>query len=774
MHGPDIRGALLPLQRGVAAQQGHGLASRLSNGMLSLLSPQGHNARLTILLFHKLPLLADPLTPTEPVFAQFEHILDFLKQHATVLPLSEAAGALARGKLPKKAVSITFDDGYDEWLTTVSPALRARDMHATFFVTTEQLNGPALWHERIIAAVRALPDTGALLPYGFGGFSDLRQAGSRIRLISELQERLKYAPLPERLGAIEMIEAQARSPLVWPKPFDRESVRQLHSQGFEIGGHTISHPILNECSDRQATQEIAGCKDELEAIIGGTVQTFAYPNGRPSKDYDGRHVAMVRACGYKAAVATSGGAARQGSDIFQLPRFTPWGVTNERIALQLARNLVSPERKAAVGMPAASPAEDNARPTAVRCLMVASTFSPLDGDSARVYETLCRHMPPGSVRVLTAHTSYASGREIEGWREHDAAAPFPVDRIALLRPLMQPPPANIAVSAARLALQDMALYASVLVAAAGLVRRHDINVVCVGELVAGSWLGIALKKIFGTRLVIYVHGDEIRTAADGRLHGNRRREFLDAADKVIAVSSAACDLLTQQMGLGAEQVSLVPHGVDTERYAPGERDPELVRRYGLVHRKAVLVMNPPAAGPGAGATTQAMSRVLVQRPDAHFLVVAGSLEGAALEQLFVRENLAGHVTLADLADDPDMARHLKSCELVLAPNPVGTGGQADAVVLALRQAGACGKPVVGVRGESAPEWLADGQSGFLVHGESADEIAAGIADRMLRILDDEALARCLGARGLEMARRSSTQAVASQFVQICERLLRQR
>ena len=50
------------------------------------------------------------------------------------------------------------------------------------FVTTEQLEGPALWHERIIAAVRALPDTGAQLPYGFGGFGNLRlmtSAGSR-------------------------------------------------------------------------------------------------------------------------------------------------------------------------------------------------------------------------------------------------------------------------------------------------------------------------------------------------------------------------------------------------------------------------------------------------------------------------------------------------------------------------------------------------------------------------------------------------------------------
>ncbi|RYE75179.1 MAG: hypothetical protein EOO80_15660, partial [Oxalobacteraceae bacterium] len=497
MHAPDMLSGSSPLRRsGSAARQGVG--ARVSSGLFSLLSRQGHNAKLTVLLFHKVPLAADPLTPTEPTFSQFEHILDFLQDNATVLPLADAASALARGKLPRKAVALTFDDGYDEWLTTVSPALRARNMHATFFVTTEQLDGPALWHERIIAAVRALPDHGARLPYGFASYDDLRYTSSRIRLISELQERLKYAPLPERLGAIEMIEAQARSPLVWPRPFDRDSVRALHSQGFEIGGHTISHPILNECSDDQATLEIGGCKEELESIIGGSVNAFAYPNGRPLKDYDGRHVAMVKACGYKVAVVTSGGAARQDSDIFQLPRFTPWGATNERMALQLARNLVERERRVAV-----APLQQ-ARDTPVRCLMVASTFAPLHGDSALVYENLCKHMPAGSVRVLTASTNYMDGREIEGWREHDRSASFPVDRIPLLRPLMQPPPANIGASLARFAFSDIPLYASVLLSAARIVKQHRINVVCIGELVAGSWLGIALRKALGTRLIIYV------------------------------------------------------------------------------------------------------------------------------------------------------------------------------------------------------------------------------------------------------------------------------
>ena len=762
MHVPDIHTGSSLLRRSAAGAR-QGMAARVSNGLFSLLSRQGQNAKLTVLLFHKVPLAADPLTPTEPTFGHVERILDFLQSNASVLPLADAAAALASGKLPKKAVALTFDDGYDEWLTTVSPALRARNMHATFFVTTEQLDGPALWHERIIAAVRALPDTGARLPYGFGSYGDLRQMSSRIRLISELQERLKYAPLPERLGAIEMIEAQARSPLVWPRPFDRDSVRALHSQGFEIGAHTISHPILNECSDAQATEEIAGCKDELESIIGGRVSAFAYPNGRPQKDYEGRHVAMVKACGYKVAVATSGGAARHDSDIFQLPRFTPWGATNERMALQLARNLVERERRVA-----AAPVQ-NTRDTPVRCLMVASTFAPLHGGSAVVYENLCKHMPAGSVRVLTARINYLNGREIEGWREHDRAVSYPVDRIHLLRPLMQPPPANIAVSLARFAFNDIPLYAGVLLAAARLVRRHRINVVCIGELVAGSWLGIALRKALGTRLMIYVHGEEITTATSGRLHGNKRRDYLNAADKVIAVSSFTCDALTRQMGLRAEQVSLVQNGVDADRFTPGVRDPGLVEKHGLEGKKVVLTLGRLVPRKGADMAIRAMAKVIRQRPDVHYLIVGDGDLRPELERLIAEENLARQITLVGPVSEPDLVRYFRLCDLFLMPNRTMPDGDTEGFGLVFREANACGKPVIGGRAGGVVEAVIDGQSGYLVNGEDPDEIA----EKVLSILDNDELAAFLGSRGLEIARGTDTREVAKRFVQIAERVLRQ-
>jgi phosphatidylinositol alpha-1,6-mannosyltransferase len=729
-------------------------------GMLSLLSPAGPSARLSVLLFHKVPTLADPLTPSELNLARFEQLLDFVGANANVLPLSEASAALKRGTLPPRAVTLTFDDGYAEWIDNVAPALLRRGMPATFFVTTGQFEGGVLWHERILAAVRALPALGAQLPAGLGLYKDLDAPGCRERLVEQLQGRLKYAPLSQRLEAIEQLESQACRPLILPPGFDAASVRTLHSKGFEIGAHTVHHPILNECTVQQARAEIADCKAELEAIIGGAVHAFAYPNGRPGKDFSHEHVNMVKEAGYRTAVTTSSGVARADADPFQLPRFTPWGLSDERIAFQLARNMLTRSTLVPV---AAHPAGEES--TNVRCLMVASTFAPIHGGSAVVYENLCRHMPAGSIRVLTASTSYQDRQEIPGWREHDATQAFPVDRIPLLRPAMLPPPANKLVSLWRMLAKDLPLYARVLYKAATLVRRHDINLVCVGELVTGSWLGIALKKMFGCKLVIYVHGEEITTRTDGRL-GRQRKQFLLAADKVVAVSSFTCDAMSA-LGVPSESMALIQNGVDIEHFTPGERDPELIARHRLQGKQVILTVGRLVPRKGADMAVRAMKQVVACRPDVHYLIVGDGELRAELEQLIASEGLGDWVTLVGKVSDAELLRYLRLCDLFLMPNRTMPDGDTEGFGLVFREANACRKPVIGGRAGGAVEAVDDGVSGLLVDGYKPDEIAAAIE----RILGDPALAEKLSEGGLKLAREYSTKAVAQKFLRTCERLL---
>ena len=119
-----------------------------------------------------------------------------------------------------------------------------------------------------------------------------------------------------------------------------QQVQRLHAAGMTIGGHTVTHPILTRLETAQARREIVEGRERLEELIGERVDLFAYPCGKPGRDYSPDHVAMVRSCGFKAAVSTAWGSAGRGSDLWQLPRFTPWDRERWRFGLRLAQNLL--------------------------------------------------------------------------------------------------------------------------------------------------------------------------------------------------------------------------------------------------------------------------------------------------------------------------------------------------------------------------------------------------------------------------------------------------
>jgi peptidoglycan/xylan/chitin deacetylase (PgdA/CDA1 family) len=79
-------------------------------------------------------------------------------------------------------------------------------------------------------------------------------------------------------------------------------------------------------------------KQRLEEIVGKPVATFAYPNGRPDRDYATRHVALVCELGFEVAVSTTHGVANRRTDLHQLPRFVPWGDSLAMLAVRMTRN----------------------------------------------------------------------------------------------------------------------------------------------------------------------------------------------------------------------------------------------------------------------------------------------------------------------------------------------------------------------------------------------------------------------------------------------------
>lgn len=297
--------------------------------------------KLSVFLFHKVPQQAHSLVPGDITLARFERLLDEVVSQFSVLPLEEAVARLQTRRLPRRAACITFDDGYADWMQGALPALRKRNLHATFFITTGQFgNGMPLWHERIQAAVLAHP--GTVLDMGMPslGRRSLATVPDRQALVVRLEQELKYLTLSARESAVARLEAAA---CVRPQSLPRMSeaqLRDLHSQGFGVGGHTVNHPILDYCNETELLEEVAGVREQLAGIVGGPITGFAYPNGRPHADFSRHHVDAVQRAGYSYAVTTHWGVANPASSPFQIPRFTPWAKREWHALYQAGRNLL--------------------------------------------------------------------------------------------------------------------------------------------------------------------------------------------------------------------------------------------------------------------------------------------------------------------------------------------------------------------------------------------------------------------------------------------------
>lgn len=307
--------------------------------LLTLLSPGGAHARLSILIYHRVLSRPDPLFPAEVDATAFDRQMRLLASFFNVIPLNDAAKALRSGSLPARAACVTFDDGYSDNAEVALPILQKHRIPATFFIATGFLNGGRMWNDTVIELVRGFPDDSLDLSHLGLGVHKTASYVQRAATIADLLKSLKYLPPVARLELVDAIREKLGAVLPNDLMMTANQVKTLHDAGMEIGAHTVSHPILASLCKAAALKEIADGKEFLEGLIRAPVKSFAYPNGKPHRDYLADHVHLVKELQFEAAVSTSWGAAQTKSDPFQLPRFTPWDKGDMRFMLRLARNM---------------------------------------------------------------------------------------------------------------------------------------------------------------------------------------------------------------------------------------------------------------------------------------------------------------------------------------------------------------------------------------------------------------------------------------------------
>jgi len=76
---------------------------------------------------------------------------------------------------------------------------------------------------------------------------------------------------------------------------DDAMLRDLSTEVFEVGAHTVTHPFLAECSSEVIRRELRDSRQTLEDILGRCVDCVSIPNG----SIDERVLELAYECGYE-------------------------------------------------------------------------------------------------------------------------------------------------------------------------------------------------------------------------------------------------------------------------------------------------------------------------------------------------------------------------------------------------------------------------------------------------------------------------------------------
>lgn len=176
--------------------------------------------KIPILLYHSIAYVprgakfkASFVTPRN--FLLQMHYLHIMKYE--VLNLDEALQNIVSDNVHKKALVLTFDDGYKNFYVNAFPVIKRYGFKATVFIVSSLLGEYNRW--------------------------DIHKTGIRQDLLNEAE------------------------------------IKEMHSYGINFGAHGFTHTDLTKISHLELKNEIKKSKQVLEELLQQKIKFFAYPYG---------------------------------------------------------------------------------------------------------------------------------------------------------------------------------------------------------------------------------------------------------------------------------------------------------------------------------------------------------------------------------------------------------------------------------------------------------------------------------------------------------------
>ncbi len=256
-----------------------------TTGLFSLLeSAERNTGRLRILTYHRVaepddePDLEPGLISSTP--DAFRAEMSLLAERYSPVSLDEVIAAQqSGGQLPRRAVLVTFDDGYRDFASNAWPVMKELGIPAVLFVPTAFPDGQrqGFWWDRLHAAISRtsctqlnLPELGALM---------LTTPELRRQAYKRMRNHVKTLPHVQAMAWVEdQISTLAELPEL-NRVLSWDELRVLAAEGVSLCSHSRDHALLTRLEPEALARDLKESQSRLNEELGehAAPATLAYP-----------------------------------------------------------------------------------------------------------------------------------------------------------------------------------------------------------------------------------------------------------------------------------------------------------------------------------------------------------------------------------------------------------------------------------------------------------------------------------------------------------------
>jgi len=367
-----------------------------------------------------------------------------------------------------------------------------------------------------------------------------------------------------------------------------------------------------------------------------------------------------------------------------------------------------------------------------RSLLIPGDFPPVISGIATYFHEIWQNFPADNCFILAPKDS--------GWQDFDSSSSLNIIRRGI-------PTQNT--TNAKLFKGFLHTFWTIL-----LHIRYKFDIIHCGQVLSSGITGWTMKKLFKIPYIIYVYGSETYRFGNKPLLLKSIKSFLESADKIIPNSRFTMEEFLA-LGIPRDKFHIITPGVDTARFYPTEKNPDLIEQYDLEDKFVLLTVARLDERKGHDFVIRAVADLKNDSPNIVYLIVGKGREEQNLRSLVAEMGVEDQVIFCGYVSDEDLPKYYNLSDTFILLNRQSTDnkqlrGDYEGFGIVFLEASACAKPVIAGNFGGIADAIEDGKSGYIIDGKDLKAIT-----NTIRLLIENSTKRdIIGQYGLQRVRNS--------------------